>query len=270
MKNNKRLLKLFKWLTAIFIVAVVILAAWWGWVRSHSDSLWKIISQQCIPQQQMKQSQVSSCMDVILTPDVAKGYVIFKDRNGPLHFLLIPATKVSGIEDKRLLQPDTTDYFSKAWDSRDYLARQAGQPIPRNMVALTINSAYGRSQEQLHIHISCIKPEIKALLDNQMDKFSEKWTKVEYGINNHDYIARTLTELQFRQMSLFQRLAAEVPDAAENMAKYGIALVPFTNKANTSMYLMLANRLDILGLNLGYTGDIQDYHCDLLKTSQIF
>ncbi|XLM23386.1 CDP-diacylglycerol diphosphatase, partial [Chromobacterium piscinae] len=30
-----------------------------------------------------------------------------------------------------------------------------GEPLPRQAVSLAINSQYGRSQNQLHIHISC-------------------------------------------------------------------------------------------------------------------
>ncbi|WP_157952963.1 CDP-diacylglycerol diphosphatase [Limnobaculum parvum] len=270
MKRKKRLPKLLKWLFAIIIVALIILAIWWGWVRSHSNELWKIVSEQCIPHQQLSISTASPCIDVVLTPETKRGYAIFKDRKGPLHFLLIPTAKIDGIESKELQQPDSTDYLYQAWMARYYLAQQVGKPISREMVSLAVNSAYGRSQEQLHIHIACIKPEIQAQLGSQMDTFSEKWSSVPYGINNHHYIARTLTESQLREVSPFQRVAMEVSDAADNMEKYGLALVAYTGHNNMPMYLLLANRLDIFGMNVGHTSDIQDYQCDLLKTENLF
>ncbi|MDR0806768.1 MAG: CDP-diacylglycerol diphosphatase [Enterobacteriaceae bacterium] len=256
------------------IVILVILSGYWAWVFSHSDDLWNIISQQCISQQQLNQIQIIPCLNSELSSDASRGFVIFKDRKGPLHFLLIPTERIKGVEDKRLLNPDTPDYFMTAWDYRSYLSKQSGKRIPRDVVSLAINSAWGRSQDQLHIHVSCVKPEIKAQLESQLDKFSEKWTPVPYGINNHNYIARTLTEEQFQQMSLIRRVAAELPDAAKNMGEYGIALVAynkkdFKNKTSVPMYLMLVNKVDLLGLNLGYAEEIQDYQCDLVKTSQM-
>lgn len=255
-------------MTGILAVLIVILAVLWGWFRSHSDQLWKIVSQECLPHAKALPAN-SSCLKVELTPDTERGYLVFRDRNGPLHFLLMPTAKIDGIESSRLLDSITTDYFQKAWQERSFLAKQSNQKVPRDIVSLTVNSSYGRSQDQLHIHISCIKPEVKAHLEAQLDRFSERWTSVQYGINNHDYIARTLTEAEFQQMSPFLRLATEVPDAEKQMGRYGLALVAYTSKTHVPMYLLLANKLDILALNLGYTGDIQDYQCDLLKTADM-
>ncbi|VFS53155.1 CDP-diacylglycerol diphosphatase [Budvicia aquatica] len=248
------------------VILLVILAIIWGWFRSQSDQLWDIVSQECVPQSSAL-PESSPCLNVVLEPNVDRGYVVFRDQHGPLHFLLIPTTKIEGIESPELLDSTVTDYFQKAWDERGFIGQQSDEPLPRDIVSLTINSSYGRSQDQLHIHISCIKPDVKAHLYSQLDQFSEQWSKVEDGINGNDYIARTLTEDQFQQMSLFLRLAEEVPDAENHMGSYGLALVPYTSNTHVPMYLLLANKLNILSLNLGYTGDIQDYQCDLLKTT---
>lgn len=273
MKNN-RLYKFLKWLTVILTVTLVIIGGGWTWFYGQSDDLWRIVSKQCIPQyiaqERTGQSLQPPCIDVVPSPTIEKGYAIFEDRKGPMHILLIPTEKIIGIEDRRLLEPETTDYFSKAWDSRHYLTRLANKTVSREMVSLTINSAWGRSQEQLHIHIACIRPEIKAHLVSQLEDFSDQWTSVEYGVNNDFYLVRTLTEKQFQEMSLFRRLANEIPDAEKEMGKYGMALVPYRDKNKQPMYLMLANKVDVMDLNLGYTGDIQDYQCDLLNTKPLF
>lgn len=272
MKNNG-LYKFLKWLTVILTVALVIIGGWM-WFYGQSDDLWRIVSRQCIPQrmvqEQTKQALQPPCIDVVSSPNLEKGYVIFKDRKGPMHILLIPTEKISGIEDPRLLDPETTDYFRKAWDSRHYLTQLANKTVSREMVSLTINSAWGRSQNQLHIHIACIRPEIKAHLVSQLEDFSDKWTSVEYGVNNDYYLVRTLTEEQFQEVSLFRRLASEIPDAEKEMGKYGMALVPYRDKNKKPMYLMLVNKVDVMDLNLGYTGDLLDYQCDLLNTKPLF
>ncbi|WP_159565941.1 CDP-diacylglycerol diphosphatase [Budvicia diplopodorum] len=264
MINKHSVIKVLKWIASIFVILLVILAILWGWFRNHSDRLWNIVSQECIPQALPANP---SCLKVVLTPDAQRGYLVFKDRRGPLHFLLMPTTPIGGIESDTLLDATTTDYFQKAWQERTFIAQKSEQPVPRDIVSLTVNSSYGRSQDQLHIHISCIKPEVKAHLEAQLGRFSERWTPVEYGINNHEYIARTLTDSQFQQMSPFLRLAQEVPGADKQMGMYGLALVAYTSKNRVPMYLLLANKFDLLALDFGYTGDIQDYQCDLLKTA---
>ncbi|SQI35701.1 CDP-diacylglycerol pyrophosphatase [Leminorella richardii] len=254
----------------VFIGAVAIsLAALWGWRYIHSDELWNIVNGECVPHAKVQENANASCVSVVLTPDEEHGYTVFKDRKGPLHFLLIPTVKIEGLESPVLQQPETTHYFLKAWQARGYLAQASDRPVARNMVSLTVNSAYARSQEQLHIHIACIRPEIKAQLDSQIERFSEQWMPVEYGLNGSHYLARTLTESQFQEMSPFRRMAKELPGAAEEMSKYGIALVAYSDLDNRPMYLLMVNRMDALSLNPGYTGDIQDYQCDLLKTTRV-
>jgi CDP-diacylglycerol diphosphatase len=93
-----------------------------------------------------------------------QGHAILKDIHGVLQYLLIPTARVSGIESPLLLQADAPDYWAAAWQARQWMARLHGSVLPREAVALTVNSQWGRSQNQLHIHVSCVRPELPARL----------------------------------------------------------------------------------------------------------
>lgn len=62
-------------------------------LSNKSNHLWQVISQQCIPGQ-LLESNPAPCRQV----NIADGYVVMKDRNGQLQFLLIPVAKITGIE----------------------------------------------------------------------------------------------------------------------------------------------------------------------------
>lgn len=40
-----------------------------------------------------------------------------------------------------------------------------GSDVPDSAISLTINSPTGRTQNHFHIHISCLRPDVRAKLD---------------------------------------------------------------------------------------------------------
>lgn len=123
---------------------------------SNADALWKIISQQCIPHM-TTEDDPRPCAEV----NIPAGFAVLKDRNGPLQYLLIPTVPISGIESPQLLTATSPNYFADAWQARYFMAEKYGAPIDDTDISLAINSQYGRTQDQLHIHISCLKPQVK-------------------------------------------------------------------------------------------------------------
>ncbi|MBK5674042.1 CDP-diacylglycerol diphosphatase, partial [Salmonella enterica] len=89
------------------------------------------------------------------------GYVLFKDRNGPLQYLLMPTYRINGTESPLLLDPLTPNFFWQAWQGREIMSQRHGAPVPDNAVSLAINSRSGRTQNHFHIHISCLRPDVR-------------------------------------------------------------------------------------------------------------
>ena len=75
------------------------LAGGYYWLHSgNPDALRHIVLQQCVPNQQQHQNP-SPCAEV----NLKGGYVLFKDRNGPLQYLLMPTYRINGTESPLLL-----------------------------------------------------------------------------------------------------------------------------------------------------------------------
>ncbi|WP_323640470.1 CDP-diacylglycerol diphosphatase [Pectobacterium polonicum] len=247
--------------TLLFTVSAIILltaatAIGWKVVRGNSNALWEIVSEQCVPNQQHS-GNPAPCLEV----NLADGYVLFDDRNGPYHDLLLPTDKVSGIESPGLLQQNTPNFFMLAWDRRGHLSREAGKPIKDGYLSLAINSRYGRTQNQLHIHIACLRPEVYQTLNQQFPMISADWKPLPVKINGHVYLAKTIATNELTQSDPFKTLDRYAQRQNESIGKYGLAMVSMP----TGEKVLLASSLDVFNMSLGSVEEIQDFSCALAK-----
>ncbi|MEQ9744695.1 CDP-diacylglycerol diphosphatase [Pectobacterium actinidiae] len=240
----------------VLLLAVIIAAIGWKVGRGNSNALWEIVSEQCVPNQQ-RNGKPAPCLEV----NLAKGYVLFDDRNGPYHDLLLPTEKISGIESPELLQQNIPNFFEQAWDKRGHLSREADKPIRDDYLSLAINSRYGRTQNQLHIHIACLRPEIYHTLNQQFPTLSTDWKTLPVKINGHVYLAKTLAVNELAQSDPFKTLDRYAQQQNESIGKYGLAMISMP----TGEKVLLASGLDVFNMSLGSVEEIQDFSCALAK-----
>lgn len=148
----------------------------------------------------------------------ALGYVVLKDDSPakPDAWLIVPAFEVTGIEDPRALHPPVADLWRIGWD---HSARLLPQP-PQNR-ALAINSRAGRSQNLLHIHISCVMPAVRDTL--AQTALGPDWRPVTLA--GTPYRARTVATLDVSPFLLL----ASLPEAASDMADQSLAVIGAAN-----------------------------------------
>lgn len=223
--------------------------------EDHSNILWKFVSQQCVPDMK-KNHQPAPCQKV----DLSAGYVLFKDKVGPLQYLLMPVSKITGIESPQLLEKHTANFFALAWRERHILSEKYHSPVRDSDLAMTINSESGRTQNQLHIHMSCLRADIGQQLAGVSPELTEKWQPLT--LRSHPYLARTLTLTELNQQSVFLRIAQEIPGAAGQMGDYGLALTALPD----GRLVLLAIKKQLLKGNTGSAEELQDHQCGILKT----
>lgn len=245
----KRLYKLL--ITFLVIIAV---ALWWCFGRGNTNALWQIVSQQCVPNQQQN-NDPAPCLKVDLTDH----YVLFEDSKGPYHDLVMPTDKISGIESSELQTEKIPPYFYQAWENRLHISEEFGKPIKDPVLSLAINSKYGRSQNQLHIHIACLRPDVYHTLREQVNQIDQNWKPLGEKLAGHYYIARKLSGTDLTKEDPIKLLQQYVSERGDNIANYGLALVV----AQNGEMMLLASRLKITDLHLGSVGEIQDYKCAL-------
>ncbi|NIG21086.1 CDP-diacylglycerol diphosphatase [Pantoea sp. Al-1710] len=251
MQGSRRTLKLLTVLLLVLIVGLIVSAFHF---QKNSNALWQIISEKCVPNL-AKSGNPAPCQQV----NTAQGYVTLKDLNGPLQYLLMPIEKITGMESPIILEPTTPNLFAAAWLQRSLLAKKRGALIDDSALSLAINAQYGRTQNQLHIHISCLRPDVRQRLDALSPKLNEQWQPAT--LRKHRYLIRTLSTAELAQQSVFIRLATEVPNARSEMGKYGMALAELPD----GRLALLALERNWLMLNSGSAEELQDHQCQILN-----
>lgn len=222
------------------------------------DILWRIVHEQCVPNQQ-QHANPAPCALV----DPAGGYVILKDIRGKTQYLAIPTARVTGIEDPLLLRANTPNYFAAAWRQRGYTEKAAGGTLPRDALSLAVNSPFGRSQNQLHIHIDCLREDVRAALHRQLARIGERWAPLAEPLARHRYWARRVVGDELGDADPFKLLAAGKPGAAAAMNRLTLVVVGALFAGNRPGFVLLDTQLDLARGNHASGEELQDHACAL-------
>jgi CDP-diacylglycerol pyrophosphatase len=222
------------------------------------SALWHIVHDRCVPDAQGKQDP-APCVAV----DLAHGYAVLKDNVGNTQFLLIPTARVSGIEDQSVLAPDAPNYWDAAWQARRYVEQRAGHALPRDDIALAINSTSGRTQDQLHIHVDCIRLDVRAALTQHQADIGPRWSVFPVPLAGHRYRAMRLPGAELGSTNPFRLLPASVPVA--EMGEHTLVLAGATFAANEPGFILLDDRADLAAGDRGSGESLQDHDCTLAR-----
>lgn len=209
---------------------------------ANPDALWNIVHDRCVPNMVVRGSP-APCAEV----DLKGGTVLLKDLVGIAQFLLMPTAKVTGIEDKAILAPDAPNYFAAAWAARAHVSALLPRPLPRDGVSLAINSQAGRTQNQLHIHVDCLRADIRAALATAA--IGDTWAPLPGGLAGHPYQAMrlhsaALTANPFRLL--------DVPD----LGRHTLVMVGAPDG-----FILLTDRVNPFAGNFASGEELQDHTC---------
>jgi CDP-diacylglycerol pyrophosphatase len=222
-------------LTAALAIALTV-AACARLATVDSNALWKIVDIRCVPSQQATGTP-GQCTRV----DLDKRYVILKDIVGRSQYLLIPTDRITGIESPLILAPHAQDYWVDAWDSRHDVEQSVKRTLPDNLLGLEINSQYRRSQNQLHIHIDCLRRDVSLALGRHAKDAPGQWHWDT--IDGRRYRIMRVTSLS-EAGNPFRIVARDNQDA-EAMATQTILVTGAGPTADTDGWLILNSGIDI-------------------------
>ena len=153
--------------------------------------------------------------------------------------LLVPTTRISGIEDPEILAPDAPNYWEAAWEARRYLEKRVGAPLPRDQIGLAVNSIPGRSQNQLHIHIGCVRPAVLKVLRRNEGQVGATWTTLSKPLSGDVYQAMRAEAEDLRTINPFQLLANMKGMAPKRMGDQTLVVVgTIFNNGRDGFYIL--------------------------------
>ena len=207
-----------------------------------------------------KPGQIGDNIDVIQpgpqyqpNPKYVKYYAIRRGGDHKGHnddFLLLPTNRIRGIECPYLYNGSELNLWSAAW-------LQAGKLVAKNPtrpIAIGVNSATARSQNQLHIHLAQVNPTTLADLRAipNPETHLDNWTKTDVVLR----VNKTKSKIprHFRVVKytgglpdLFGVLKRQLP-ATEDMADQSIGVVD-AGQPNT--YFVLTSNPKLGGAGTG-------------------
>lgn len=171
------------------------------------NALWNQV-QVCLKEKPLK----DPCMSI----DHQHQYVILHDINPKkkASYLIVPTFKVTGIEDPKAWTPPVAGFWKYGWDeARRYIGK------PPEDTGLAINSIAGRDQNQLHIHISCVKRAVRDKLKTAT--IPTTWKLRALTLEGHEYDAIKVASLDKSPFLVLQELS----EAKHHMGDQSLAVV---------------------------------------------
>ncbi len=252
------------WRGGVLFAALVLAAPAGAALTVDPSALWKIVHQYCVPNEEAHGSP-APCAAVDLHKGVAAGYAVLKDIRGRTQYLLIPTARVTGIEDPQLLRPGAPNYFADAWRERGRTEQAAGRALPRDGLSLAINSPHARSQNQLHIHIDCLRPDVRRALQRAAPTLGEDWTPLPVLLAGHRYWARRVFGRDLDGRNPFKLLAAGKPGARRAMGEQTLVVAGAVFRGGRPGFILLDDQLDLAAGDHAGGEELQDHSCALAR-----
>jgi CDP-diacylglycerol pyrophosphatase len=131
-------------------------------------------------------------------------------------------------------------------------------------LALVINAVSGWTQNQLHIHLSCLKPDVARLLRDHMDQIGLTWKPLSFRLLGYRVLARRLNGAGFGAQDPFKILADGVHGAHDAMGTRSLAAVGVVFPDGSPGFVLLSHTASPATGDIGVGEDILDYSCGIL------
>ncbi len=224
------------------------------------NALWKIVNGQCVPNQQ-QHGDPKPCAEVDLKDGVGHGYAVLKDINGATQYLVIPTARIVGIESPELQASDATNYFAAAWEARRFVEKALGHGLPRDNVGLAVNSVLSRSQSQLHIHVDCMRADVRAALAKQRASIGDRWAALGEPVGGHPYWAMRVMGATLDGHNPFKLLADGIPRARKSMKWRTLVAVGMQFDGDAPGFVLLTDRVNPLLFDIAAGARLEDHTC---------
>lgn len=209
------------------------------------DLLWGV-TQACVLNHSLT-GAAFPCLAVETAHGVDRGFAVVRAPKDKTRIVIVPTVRTPGIEAKRLRGSGAPNYFQDAWASRRFVSGELAMQPSRGDLAMAVNSQGGRSQDQLHIHVACVRADVKRRVLEQRQRIrTDRWAPISVRPSAPSYAARWFERDDLSGINLFDQAAQGLkvdPDdmdgvtivvlATEADARRGAGFIVMTRKKRT-------------------------------------
>ncbi|WP_282499120.1 CDP-diacylglycerol diphosphatase (plasmid) [Pantoea sp. SGAir0180] len=229
---------------------------------ARQDALWMVTNDVCRVNYAYT-GYAAPCQQVYLAKGEQQGFSVIQNPRYPYHFILVPTLLLSGIESPLLSYTTRTDYFGYAWLMRYRVMAAYGGTVPEDRLGMAVNSAWGRSQNQLHIHLTCLREDVYRQLQAERPYIQDDWHPLPDKLLTHTYYARRVLQPSVMGIYPVASVARDFHLSPPQLAEYGIAVVPATFSGKNGFILLVTRR----GWDKGNRASVEsllDKNCEIL------
>ncbi len=224
-------------------------------------TLWRV-EQTCVFNERTTGSPFP-CLEVDLTGGVARGFAVLRAPFRQTHVVTMPTVRISGVEDPRLRAADGPNYFADAWGARRFVQAELKRPVAAGDLGLAVNSRLTRSQDQLHIHVDCVRASVKRVLEADLPLFpTDAWQAGGYVFHGQSYWVRRVLGTSLDGVNPFA-LAGEIPALQRDPSTTILAVIGTADPGGAQTgFVLLAGRSDPdRGDDQSTSEDLLDHSC---------
>ena len=137
--------------------------------------------------------------------------------------------------------------------------------MPRETLSLAINSAVGRTHNQLHIHIDCVRADVRDALRRARAQIGRHWAPLPVLLVGHRYQAMRLDGERLDDRNPFKLLARGEPGAAADMGHHTLVVVGMWYEDGGSGFVILDDRANPAHRDVASGEDLQDHDCAIRR-----
>lgn len=226
--------------------------------------LWRVV-QACVSNHRL----TGSAFPCLAVDDGADGYAVVRAPFQKTHVIVTPTIRTIGVEADRLRGADAPNYFEDAWASRHFVGEALGHRLARDDLGLAVNSRAGRSQDQLHIHVDCLDPDVAASLSRQMPNLhSQKWVRIRVLPRAPRYWALKLARSDLTGTNVVDLVAKGLAIDADGMDQTTIVLAGAQNVDGKPGFVLLARQRIQDSLDEAHGEALLDNDCGQFATTE--
>ena len=225
--------------------------------KADRNQLWMIVSFKCMRHLAKSEAPIP-CDSIDTSLGWDRGVALLKDGVGVARMLAIPTHPVSGIEDPAVLADGEPNYFAVAWSERNAFPMRLHVMPPTGSVAVVVDSKPAREQDQLHLIVDCLDPQVATAIADEAPRLDTQWKPMTVPIKGRSYWARRVDAAHAEDIAPFRLLAEGWPGAKETIGDWSLALTQPASLGEHA-FVLLADRAE--GDTGGRPRDLLDPTC---------
>jgi CDP-diacylglycerol pyrophosphatase len=113
----------------------------------------------------------------------------------------------------------------------------------------------------LHIHIDCIRPDVRDAVTANLDKITDSWAPFPVALAGHGYRAIRIEQETLNAVDPFHVLADGDATARADMGRHTLVLVGATFPNNSPGFVLFDDQANLLAGDRASGEQLQDHAC---------